>query len=84
MPGTGGHVLGAHASAPCGTAAVLCDFPGLPRKLSLWTVTASGGSVALVPEQVASVADAAGDVHVMAVGLGHAAVAVFAGRVLWQ
>eukprot|EP00892_Ulva_mutabilis_P007076 jgi/Ulvmu1/4740/UM020_0024.1 len=84
--GPGGHVLGAHASVACGTAAVLCDFPGLPRKLSLWTVVASGGSVALLPEQVASVADAAGDVHVMAVGLGHAAVAVAGSRgiTLWM
>ena len=86
LVGPDAHVLGVHASVPCGTAAVLCDFPGLPRKLSLWTVAAAGGSVALIPEQSASVADAAGDVHVMAVGLGHAAVAVAGSRgiTLWM
>lgn len=84
-PAHAGHVLGAHASVPCGTAAVLCDFPGLPRKLSLWALVASGGRMSLVPEQMASVADATGDVHVMAVGLGRAAVVVAGSRsiVLW-
>lgn len=78
-------IYSAHSSLACSTAALLHGMLGAPVQLSLFKLVDSGSQVSAEPEQTIVLEGRPGRVHVTAVGLGRAAVAVASGRsvTLW-
>ena len=78
-------IYSAHASLACCTAALLHGLRGAPTQLSLFRLVDSGSTVSVEPEQSIVLEGVPGAVHVAAVGLARAAVAVACGRAvtLW-